>query len=225
MKTEKRRKRLRRLYAVAVLLLLAPVVCQAEIITIGIKAQVGFVSDPAGYLGGAIAQNDYLTGYYMFDSLTPDSNPSSIGGRYDYSASPFGMWVSANGLTFGTNPDHTEFSIRVTNNSDQPSPYDYYIVVAGEESSLLPLDNGTAVTAMYWQLDDSTASALLSDALPTTAPLLTAWNDGNYLRISGGPRDTEFAIGADVTEAWIVPEPLSALLLAFGLPFTRRLCR
>ena len=104
MKTKNRRKRLRRLCITISLLLILPAVCQAEVITIGIKVQVDGVSDPAGYLEGAIAQNDYLTGYYMFDSLQADSDTSATVGIYEYNTSPFGMWVSASGLTFGTNP-------------------------------------------------------------------------------------------------------------------------
>jgi hypothetical protein len=220
MKNEERRKRWR--LCVAITLLTMTVVCQAEIITIGIKARVNWVDDRAGYLEGAIAQNDILTGYYVFDSLTPDSNPSGSVGIYEYDISPFGMWVSsASGLTFGTNPAEVQFSIRIANGSN-----DAYIVSPVEAGgSLLPLPNGTVVNEMFWQLNDYTGTALSSDALPLTPPVLEHWNDINHLYISGGPRDTKFMIGARVIETWIIPEPAAVLLLACGILLTRRSVR
>ena len=217
MKKKEWRKR-RWLCVTSALLLSMAAVCQAEIITIGIKARVNWVNDQAGYLKGAVAQNDILTGYYVFYSLTPDSNPSGSVGIYEYDMAPVGMWVGANGLTFGTNPSEVQFSISIANGSD-----DAHVIDAGfGAATLLSLPDGTPVTEMFWQLNDYTGHALSSDALPLTPPVLENWNDLNYLYIKGGPRETEFDIGGRVIETWPIPEPSTVLLLACGILLTRR---
>lgn len=192
---------------------------QAELITIGITASVQYVFDQAGHLEGKISVDDLLTGYYIYDTSAIDSNPSVHGGSYQYNTSPFGMWVSANGLTFGTDPSNVHFSITIINDSVQPISDDSYIVSA---SWLMPLSNGTIVNSMTWQLRDSTATVLASDALPTMAPVLSDWNDINHLYITGGPRGTEFSISATVISAEVIPEPMTVVLFTVGLLSLRK---
>ena len=54
---------------------------QAELITIEIEAVVDGVGDPDGYLEGQISPGDIITGFYTYESTTPDSIPSATVGH------------------------------------------------------------------------------------------------------------------------------------------------
>jgi len=61
---------------------------QALLITIEIQAVVDSVRDEGNYLEGKIKPGDSITGFYIYESTTPDSNPSQIGGRYGHTTPP-----------------------------------------------------------------------------------------------------------------------------------------
>jgi len=187
---------------------------QAEPITIAIEAEVDSVEDVGGYLEGKIKPGDIITGAYTYDSSTPDSSPlDPIVGHYYHYASPAGISLSVGGFTFATNPSNVDFSLGVTNNGSSADVY--YLFSANN----LRLSNGFSINDILWQLNDSTAHALSSDALPLTAPLLDLW-DSNYLLIQGGPRSSQFDIQGHVTSA--IPEPGTVMLLTLGGLIVRR---
>ena len=64
---------------------------KAELITIAIEAEVNEVSDLAGHLEGKISSGSLITGYYIYESTTGDSNPSSVVGEYRYDSPPNGI--------------------------------------------------------------------------------------------------------------------------------------
>ncbi len=101
--------------------------------------------------------------------------------------------------------------------NDSQSGDDYFV------SSYLNLylHNGVNVEDFFWHLNDSTGTALSSDDLPTTAPVLSDWDD-NRLYISGGPRETKFWFDATVTSAEIIPEPGTLLLLLLGAALLKK---
>ena len=141
------------------------------IITIKIVGKITEIADPYNLLGGAIQVNDKITGKYIYESGQPDLHPEDpTYGYYVYTSSTFGMELKTGGFEFKTNPSNVEFGFIIYN--DEPYIHDEYIVISEEN---LPLSNGLLVDSLYWGLGDSTNTALTSDALPTTAPVLSDW--------------------------------------------------
>jgi hypothetical protein len=187
---------------------------RAELITIAIEADISAVSDPCGHLEGKISSGGFLTGYYIYDLSTLDTDPSPSTGVYWQSNPICGMFLSAGGFRFDTNAVDVHYLVGVENNL---SSKDKYLV---ESFNNLDLSNGVKLGDMFWQLEDSTMLALDSDALPTDAPDLNAW-DENYLYITGGPRGMEFSFSAEVTSVTVVPEPATIALISAGLCILR----
>lgn len=195
----------------------------AQIIEIGFTAEVSEVDDRYDVLGGQISVGNIMTGYYTYDSATPDSAPPEEGGDYEYYSSPYGISVNVVDLVFQTDPDNVYFLIEVLNNVVS---MDNYLL---RSYNNLSLPNGIIVEHISWQLDDFTATALSSDALPTTPPVLADWSDNRGITIMGyGPRpgqpglDAEFLIGAPVTSVYIIPEPATILLFSLGTALALR---
>jgi len=190
-------------------LILWPVAAQAALVTIEIEAVVDSVDDPFGYLEGKIIVGDIITGFYVYESTTPDSSPlDPVQGNYWHYAAPDGIALTVGGFTFMTDPFNVAFHVAVRNNS--LSGDDSYWLASDNN---LPLSNGTQVDEILWSLRDPTGTALSSDALLTTAPVLDDWGF-NRLSFGGGTRARGFVIEGHVTSA--IPEPATILLFGLG---------
>jgi len=186
----------------------------AGFITIQITGEIDDVYDPHGYLEGKIEPGDIIKGFYTYETSIPDSSPMDpVQGNYWHYAPPAGIALTVGGFNFLTDPFNIAFRIVIRNNT--PSGNDIYGV---ESSNILPLSNGTQVDYISWSLKDHTVSALLSDALPTTVPVLDDWQE-NHLQIDNG---RYYSIGATVTSSEIIPEPMAILLLSLGTIFLRK---
>ncbi len=183
-----------------------------QIITINITAEITQVDDYGDLLEGQINVGDIITGSYTYDSATPDSNPLSTVGVYQHSTSPYGYGISLStgGFIFQTDPDNVGFLMTTLNNHNGKDMY--YL----QSYNNLPLSNGLLVDQIGWQLDDYSRTALSSDALPTTLPVLEDWPDSFGMHISLGIDKPEAGIYADVTSVALVPEPGTVLLLGLG---------
>jgi hypothetical protein len=204
----------------AIALLFVLVFCaaesRAELITISLSATVNYVEDIGNKLEGKIIAGSTITGSYTYEPTTPDSSPSDpTQGNYWHYASPAGIFLTIGGFNFGTNPDNVNFLVSIGNNA---SEQDNYLVRSYYN---LPLSNGTLVGTIDWQLDDHTATALSSDALPVTKPVLGQWQT-NALSIYGVEAGDDFFIDADVTSVQLVPEPATFLLLTAGVLILKR---
>jgi hypothetical protein len=172
-------------------------------ITVKIVATITEVSDSYDLLGGAIHVSDTITGKYIYKTGVPDSEPNAEVGCYWYASSPCGIEINAGGFVFKTDPSNPQFMIVIYNDFDyygNPA-FDSYQVCSVKSQAL---SNGVLVDIIAWELDDATATALSSTDLPTTAPVLAAWNSGNELVIQGkDPVDSHksYTITARVTEA------------------------
>ncbi len=182
-------------------------------VTIYIEAEVDSVGDSGNYLEGKINVGDIITGWYIYESTTADSSPADpVQGNYWHYSTPAGIYLSVGGFDFQTDPSSVEFQVFIRNNN--LSGDDIYGV---DSRNNLSLSNGTLVEQMWWQLNDNTGTALLSDALPLTAPFLSDWQT-NHLSING--EKGTFGIGAHVTSA--IPEPATILLLGIGAFFIKK---
>jgi hypothetical protein len=211
----------RDLVLVVVVLALWAASAAAAIIEIGLTAEVTEVDDTGGLLEGQINVGDLIPGSYKYDSDTPDMDwhgaypPPAVGDYWHWSA-PYGIRLNAGGFVFQTDPDDVRFAIEILNDH----PGDGYNLMSENN---LPIYEDVSVSIIRWQLDDYSGTALSSHALPTTAPVLADWADTWFgLMITGGtipprtPGGSSYLIRSSVTSVWLVPEPGTALLLAFG---------
>jgi len=173
----------------------------AETITVYIIAKVATVDDSNNLLGGSISVDDIITGEYTYESTTSDSNPLGTVGDYQHTTSPYGITINADGFVFETDPSNVDFLVEIANNHGSPSARDNYLL---RSYNNLDLSNGVLVDHISWQLDDDTATALSTEALPTTAPTLEDWQSIFGLTITGSdPVDplSTYLIRAHVTAA------------------------
>jgi hypothetical protein len=199
-------------FVVAVLMMLAGSV-RAELITIKIKAEVSYVVDQFHLFDGQIVIGTPMTGWYTYDSTISDYQVEQGIGMYWNHNDICGIFLKAGGFTFQTDPDHINFLIGIQN-ENPPSGDSYWIYSYNN----LSFDDNTRVLAISWQLDDNTGTALSSDVLPTTAPVLGNWNYDWGIRVDGDG----FDINAKVISAELVPEPATLLLLGMGSLLLRR---
>jgi len=183
----------------------------AELITIQIEAVVDTVEDEGNYLEGQILPGNIITGYYTYESTTPDTNPLTNVGDYWHDSSPFGIFLSVGDFDFETDLYNVEFLVEIVNNN------------AGSDTYLLRsynnvlLHNGTIVDHISWQLDDPDQIVLFDDTLPNFPPVLSDWQF-NHLRLEG-PK-LNFLIDAHVTSA--IPEPGTIVIFCLEGLFLRK---
>ena len=79
-----------------------------------------------------------ISGFYIYDSATPDSDSSVYHGSYQHTTTPYGMSLAIGNLTFQTDPLNVDFVIGLTNNY-YDEPWDYYTVTSYNN---LQLNNG-----------------------------------------------------------------------------------
>jgi hypothetical protein len=191
---------------------------RAAIIEINITAEITEVADPDGLLSGQLGVGSIITGSYTYDSSTLDSALGPSIGRYLHYSPPYGISLSGGGFVFQTDPDNVDFLVEIGNNSVATT--DNYLIRSWNN---LPLYDNVEVGEVWWQLDDSTGTALSSDALPTTPPVLEDWDFDWGIKIQGGiPYESAFYIEAPVTSVELVPEPATLLLLGFGTLMLRK---
>ena len=178
----------------------SPNILASGFIGIKIVAKVLVVLDPHNLLGGVIQVDDRITGKYVYDSGTPDTNPNPNVGEYHHTSSSCGIEVKAGGLVFKTNPNDVDFLV-LLQNDEGITPADYYSVFSYNN---LQLSNGMLAGRVFWDLKDDSCTALSTADLPTTAPMLADWNTGMGLNLEGSnPSDPSktFLIIANVTKA------------------------
>lgn len=197
-------------------LLFAGGMARAVPVTIQITGNVTSVSGSA--ITGAIYVNDIFTGTYTYNSDTSDSDSSPQRGEYRHN-SPYGIDLFIGGFEFKTDPAQTSgrFVIGIGDNVVSNGTNDYYSVHSDQNA----YTNGLWVGGISWELGDSTHTAISSTALPVTAPVLSAWNY-NHVEIYGGDNLHGFSIYGTVTQATLVPEPVTGILMAMGVLLLRR---
>lgn len=121
---------------------------QAELITIQIEGVVDTVEDDGEYLEDQINPGDIITGWYTYDTDTPDTNPSENVGDYEHFSTPYGVSLTIGGFTFTTDPANVDFLVELVNNN--PSGDDYLFTSYNNHD----LANGTTVEELHWSLND-----------------------------------------------------------------------
>src|SRR5262245_59936894 len=177
-----------------------PMEAAPEPITIAITAEVAEVDDPGGYLGGTINVGDVITGTYIYDATTPDTNPLPTVGDYRHTTAPFGITLNAGGLVFRTDPNNVDFLVEVANNHGIPAIEGY--LLRSYKNIFDRSVPGERKNHIAWEINYPTLTALSSDALPTVAPVLSDYQSIFGLTIeSEANSSSKFFIRAHVTSA------------------------
>ena len=186
----------------------------AQAFPVAIQISGNVTSAGGNSLPDTIHVGDIFTGIYTYDSETPDSDDSAKRGKYLHSA-PYGISLFLGGFEFRTDINHTDqFVVSIANDVVYNRTYDEYAVTSQKNSPLL---NGSAINYITWQLSDNTHSAFSAIDLPIEAPILSQWNY-NYFETSG----PDLWIRGTVTQAVLIPEPATMLLLSLGGLLVRR---
>jgi hypothetical protein len=158
------------LVLLAIILFSPCAIVQAEQIKIGISGWVDYVSDSYNLLGNKIHQGDQITGYYIYDSTTPDSDSGNTHhGVYEHFTSPYGMSLSVGSLTFQTNPTNVDFIVGLRDNYNEP--WDYYLISSYYNIGI-GLNSGISIDSIALGLVDNTGNALSNDVLPSVPQMV-----------------------------------------------------
>jgi hypothetical protein len=201
--------------SISFVLLLSFTPIRAEIIKIGLTGLVDSVTDPYNLLENGIHQNDSITGFYVYDSTTPDTNPLPIYGTYLYASTPYGISLTITSVTFQTDPLNVNFLVSIANDNQGN---DSYSIISYNN---LTLANGVTVDNLSWDLVDNLGIAISTTDLPVTPPDLSKWPFNNlyiFGGVGGTPPcfDEAFHIQGHITSAYLIPEPATFFLPALG---------
>jgi hypothetical protein len=197
------------LLLVFVVLVLSAASANATIVTIDLTGEVTYVDERSSELQNLFHVGDAVTGRYLYDTETPDTNPFPAVGGYVYSGLPYGIFLNVGGIDIQSSPNSADFLISVANNH---TGADFYAVISYKN---LPLLNGLPVWLISWQLDDYSQTALSSTRIPETPPILEDWEDIWGLRIEFGQRGG-LTVGVGVKNVELIPEPATFLLFLLG---------
>lgn len=193
-----------------------PIEAHAEPICIAITAEVVTVDDLGGVLAGAINVGDVVTGTYVYESTTPDTNTLPTVGDYWHTTAPFGITLNASGYVFRTDPNNVDFLVEIVNDHGTPARDNYLL---RSYNNIFDIGSNTE-NHISWQLDDSTLNALSSEALLTVPPVLADWQSLFGLTIESGFYFDQFFIRSHVTSANICSDTSHKIVAVCHKPYT-----
>jgi len=194
---------IRSIFLGLVVLSAAPL-AHGALVTFEFSGVIDTVGDAHDLLEGAVQPGDTFSGSYTFDSDTPDSGLEDPDiGLYRFTGSSMVLWLAdlefpPAGGTFNV------ISVADFDVSDRfmMESYDY-------ESA------GFFISQSHVRLEDPTASAFESDALPTSPPLLGDFSSREFFW-SAYVDDPDFPFGVTGTVTSLTPEPQALVLLLVG---------
>lgn len=141
----------------------------------------GTESQSINTFGTPIKIGDTVNGCYTYDLATQDTSPSNPeSGTYPWVASPEGIKVNINNLTFGSDANRLHGGTTVVDG--KPGIYADEIMLVSLENMLTSGQNIPQITLYYI---NRTGNAHDTDALPNLAPSIpNPWNE-NTLYING----------------------------------------
>jgi hypothetical protein len=171
--------------------------------------------------GYGFAAGDAATGYYVYDTSAVDTATRIDLGCYEFSQSPFGMYLEINGHVWQTDPLQISYHVEIIDGDlSQPMSYDTYSARSYTNVYNYSQPDGGPFYdfGLYLGLYGISSDAVISDSLPLTAPDLSKF-DYKFISIDWDPHNSMYV---DITDMWVVPEPAMFGLLAFGSLLLRR---
>lgn len=141
---------------------------KTQLVTVSLTAIVETVDDSFGILCSDVAVGDVITASYTYNPLTSDSNALDYVGDYEHTAAPAGLQVDLGGAVAATDPANVLFLLELVNDFPGDGSDNYLL----RSYNNLPMECGSPVGHVAWQLDDPTGTALTSTAL-TAAPRIS----------------------------------------------------
>jgi len=151
-------------------------------LTFTFSGSITYVDDTAALTGITVGMP--FTGSYSYTAGVVDSNSDPTIGDYDYAAMPAGIHVTVNGSTYETRPLMVEFLVEVSDRAPPPASTGDAYLLRSYSNRVVPGPT-PVIDHIAWQLDDDTGTAITGDALPLTAPDLTAFSQAAGLTIEG----------------------------------------
>lgn len=161
----------------------------------------GTVTNVPASLSGGFDVDESITAFYRFDETTPDTSGGSNFGIYP-AIDNYEVQFSG-GYTASATAGEINVSLPATGG------HRYRVVATANVSG--PDVSGLALTGIFLTLEDSSRTAFSSPALPTDLDLDDF--DTRRLALIFG----EQAVEVEVTGLAIVPEPVTASLIALGV--------
>lgn len=150
-------------------------------VTMQLVAVIATVSDSDNLLGGNIEVGDNILGTYTYDLTTVDDNTIVTVGDYRHDSSPYGIFLSINGIEFRTDLNNVDFLLELVNDHGV-TPRDNYLL-RSYNNAVVSIN--LSVDHISWQLDDPDAEALTSTDLTSEPPVLADWTSTFGLTITG----------------------------------------
>lgn len=145
----------------------------AEQVTVAITAQVTSRSSNSPLVTTHVNVGDTVTGFYVFDTDTPDGNPSSLQGVYRHTAAEHGIALEINGLQFASDPAVVDFTMTLSDNLWGPGRGDTARLVSTRNLYSPGVPASTSDITVY--LYERASTALSSDLLTADAVLAPQW--------------------------------------------------
>jgi hypothetical protein len=194
----------RRIFAASTMLLAAfSGSSSAEVVSIDITAVVEYVDDHKNYLGGSIKPGDAISGTYIYNSETTDSNILPNVGDYEHTAAGYGACLNVAGVKFSSHPSTPRFLLELVDNHSNGDAYLFhsYNNVFDIAAPLDAAHGERSDNMISWQLDDPLQQALSTTSLSNQPPDLTAWASFFGLMIHSRSMAGNFMIRAHVISA------------------------
>jgi hypothetical protein len=158
----------------------------SDIIKVNLTGVVDTVDNPSVF-GNDIKVGDNMIGSYTFNISAFDTNPDPTAGGYTYIEPKYWMKFKINGLTFQTNPNSTNLSIRVFDGPVGPVPErsrpDEILVSSSPAEHNSPTTGVGNISEIALYYINRTGNAIFDDSLPVRAPDLNVWSETSWFII------------------------------------------
>lgn len=144
---------------------------RAQFVTFEFTATVWSVNNTEILAGGSVSVGDTVTGFYTFDSTSPDLNePSTQLGFYEFNSAPNGIFARTGDNVFQTDPNNVDMHIALQETTTFTNKDVYF---ANFDDLLAPLPSGSNPVEIFVNIiGDGQVNILDSDDLPLVPPVL-----------------------------------------------------